>query len=285
MVPEMLRTIIKIDEEKCDGCGVCVPSCKEGAIKIIDNKARLISDMFCDGLGACIGECPQGAITLEEREAEPYDEARVMEYILSCGLNTVKAHLEHLIDHDEFENLQIALDFLKERGIKVDINNEAPKQAHSSCGCPGSQAQEIKPVQAQKTVTPSGEIKSELRQWPIQLHLVAPQAPYYRNADLLLAADCAGFVAPAFHSEFLKNKSIAIACPKLDQNQTVYVEKLIEMIDYSKINTLTVLIMKVPCCGGLVRLAQTAVSKAVRKVPLKAVVLDFDGSIIEEEWI
>jgi len=197
----MKRTIIKIDEALCNGCGACVSGCHEGALQLINGKAVMISDLYCDGLGACIGECPAGAITLEEREAA------------------------------------------------------TPSQA------------------------------SELRQFPVQLQLLNPQAGFFQKANILLAADCTAFASGEFHSRFLKGKMLAIACPKLDLNHQTYIEKLKAMIDIAQIDMLTVLIMDVPCCSGLVRLAQTAREQAQRHIPIKVIALSVQGEVISENWL
>jgi ferredoxin len=275
----MIREIIKIDEVMCDGCGVCVPACAEGALQIIDGKARLISDLFCDGLGACIAGCPQGAITIERREAEPYNESIVMETIVKGGQNVIKAHLKHLKDHGEFEYFTQAVDFLNHHNISIPVLEEE-LVVENACGCAGSAPKEIKREKSQQTN--SSRIDSELRQWPIQLHLVSPQASYYKNSDLLLTADCVGFAYSNFHSDFLKDKSIAIACPKLDSNKQVYLDKLVTMINVANINSITVLIMEVPCCGGLYQLAQQAIEHSNRNVSLYVKIIGIEGEIIKQ---
>jgi ferredoxin len=277
----MLRKIIKIDEDKCDGCGVCVPSCAEGALQVIDGKVRLISDLFCDGLGSCLGECPQNALTIEEREAEPYDEKKVMEYIVKGGRNVIIAHLEHLREHAEFEYLRQAKEYLSENGIDVPVLSEAKQEVpkYEACGCPGSATVEL---EEEKEETESGKRVSHLTQWPIQLHLVSPQAPYYQNSDLLLAADCAGFCHPDFHKDYLKGKSLAIACPKLDSHQEIYKEKLVTMINESNLKSMHVLIMQVPCCGGLFQLAKQAIEESGKSLPLKVTVIDLKGEVLKE---
>jgi ferredoxin len=278
----MLREIVKIDEEKCDGCGECVPSCHEGALQIIDGKARLISDLFCDGLGACLGHCPQGAITIEKREAEPYDERKVMEIIIKGGENVIAAHLQHLKDHNEMKYFNQALEFLNENGIENPLNGrelEVPVQ-QEMCGCPGSREMTIEDGEFANDEI--GKRQSHLRQWPIQLHLVSPFAQYYQNSNLLLAADCVGFAYADFHKDFLDGKSIAIACPKLDTNKQVYLEKLTSMINDANIQSITVLIMQVPCCGGLLQLAQTAAGSAERKIPINAIVIGVNGEVLQE---
>ncbi|MCX6164917.1 MAG: 4Fe-4S binding protein [Ignavibacteriae bacterium] len=288
----MERTIINIDEEKCDGCGNCVEGCHEGALQIIDGKARLINELFCDGLGACIGECPQGAITLEKREAQPYDEIAVMERISILGNNTVIAHMRHLRDHNEMKYFNQAIDYIKENNIEIDLTeiNKKPMfnimEEHSGgSGCPGSKAMDFRKNSTSETSNTNDDQPSTLNQWPVQMHLVNPGASYFQNADVLIAADCVAFSLGNFHSNYLKGKSLAIACPKLDSNMEIYIDKITSMIDNSNINTLTVMIMEVPCCGGLLKIAQTAMQQAERKIPLKLMVVGIRGDIISEQWI
>lgn len=306
----MKRTIIKIDEELCNGCGECVPNCHEGALQIIDGKARLISDLFCDGLGACIGHCPMGAITLEEREAEAYDEVKVMDLMVPKGRNTILAHLEHLRDHNETELLKQAVDYIKDNkidmrpldnannitestlpGLNVFKNKQAAFASESEgCGggCPGSKAMTFD-IDMDKVNQESGSqstnAPSELRQWPVQLHLLNPMAGYFKNADVVLAADCVAFAMGNFHNQFLKGKTLAIACPKLDSNKESYVEKITAMIDNSTINTLHVVTMEVPCCSGLVQLASIARQQASRNIPIKKTIISVQGEILSEAWI
>jgi NAD-dependent dihydropyrimidine dehydrogenase PreA subunit len=280
----MKRKIINIDEAKCTGCALCIPNCPEGAIQILDGKARLVSDLMCDGLGACLGHCPEGAITIEEREAEAYDEAKVMVNIVKAGPNTIKAHLEHLRDHQQMEYLAIAVGYLEQHGIANPMAKAGSRGDAVHTGCPGSRAMQLnsKP-QAEEVAT--GTRPSQLTHWPIQLHLLGPQAPHYQGSDLLLAADCTAFALGEFHKDYLKGKTLAIACPKLDSEQEIYVEKIQALIDVAKINTLTVMIMQVPCCGGLLRLAQKAAAQATRKVPIKCVVVGLNGEILKEDWV
>ncbi len=299
----MLRKIVNIDEDLCDGCGECVPECHEGALQIIDGKARLVSDLFCDGLGACLGHCPQGAITIDVREAEPYNETKVMEYIVKGGSNVIKAHLEHLIDHNEMEYFQEAVEYLKVNGIShadpalsanrldsasFDVKKETLKKVqgnnlpkHSSCGCPGSKEMTFT---AEEKVTDEGigKRQSHLTQWPVQFHLVSPYANYYQNSNLLLTADCVPFSYPDYHKDFLKDKSLAVACPKLDSNQDVYREKLVTMINEANLQSITVLIMQVPCCSGLYQLAQNAIQESGKHIPLKVVVIGINGEVLKE---
>ena len=311
----MLRKIIQIDEEKCNGCGLCIPNCHEGALQIIDNKARLISDLFCDGLGACLGHCPEGAIEIIEREAEPYNETIVMETIVKQGRNTILAHLEHLRDHNEHEFLKEAVAYIKKHEIdlspgaeikpniastvifsnmKEALNHVKPEH-ESSCGCGSSKTIDfridlnkvnaVSAIVSTSAAVPVAPAPSELRQWPVQLHLVNPNASYFQGADVVLAADCVAFAMGDFHERLLKNKSLAIACPKLDTNKEVYIEKLSTMISDSKINTLTVPIMEVPCCGGLIQMAKMAVQQSGRNIPVKKIVVGIKGDVLSEEWV
>ncbi|MCM8809616.1 MAG: 4Fe-4S binding protein [Candidatus Omnitrophica bacterium] len=274
----MKRKIIEIDEEKCNGCGNCIPNCPEGALQIIDGKARLISDLFCDGLGACIGSCPQDAIKIVEKEAEPYNEKKTMENIIKQGKNTIIAHLKHLHEHGETEYLKQALEVLKEKDIEVDLNEvfEVP------C-CPGMKI--VDRTNEEEKVGENIEIKSQLRQWPIQLHLVNPNAPYFKKADLLVAADCTAFSYGNFHNDFIKGKTIIIGCPKLDQGIDRYIDKIKQIVKNNNINTITVAIMEVPCCSGLLRIVEEAIENSGKKIPIKKVVISLEGEILEESWI
>jgi len=269
----MKRQIMKIDESKCDGCGVCIPNCPEGAIQMIDGKARLISDLFCDGLGACIGECPKGAITTEEREAEPYNERRVMlENIIPKGTNTIKAHLKHLKDHGETKLLHEAQNILKEQNIKVDVCDK--EDGKLPCGCPGTMAKSND--KKSKTKEVSGKIpksESELRQWPIQLKLINPNAPYLDNADLLIAADCTAFAHGDFHREFIMDRITIIFCPKLDQNIDSYIEKLVEIFVNNSIKSITIARMEVPCCGGTEVIVRKALEQAEKNIPVETKII------------
>jgi len=294
----MIREIISIDEELCNGCGECVPGCPEGALRIIDGKARLVGDLLCDGLGACVGNCPTGALTVESREAEPYDEARVMQSMVTMGPNTIVAHLEHLRDHGEMEYLQTARAVIEREefvGREMVLSRlsgltaQPRPSGHGHAGvssCPGSVSRsfaEREDVAAQRLQsTPAA---SELTHFPVQMHLLNPSAPYFVGCDFVLAADCTAFSFGAFHADLLRGKKLGIACPKLDSDQEVYVEKVRALIDDAKVNTLTVVIMQVPCCGGLLRLVQLAAANSSRKVPVKCIVVGVEGSILDEQWV
>lgn len=301
----MLRDVVKIDEDLCNGCGDCVPGCHEGALQIIDGKARLISDLLCDGLGACLGHCPTGALTIEKREAEPYNEVKVMEMMVEKGHNTVVAHMKHLKEHGETAFLKEAVRFLKsnEADLKLDVSaiiyevhnsgsacgvnqNQPQKPMHSAVsGCPGSQSKSFAPVGLAATSQKEDDDFTELSQWPVQMHLINPAAGYFSNADVLIAADCVAFAMGNFHQKFLSGKKLCIACPKLDSGLDTYLDKIKRLIDDSKINTLTVVVMEVPCCSGLLRLAQIGVEQASRKIPLKAVTVSVQGKVLNEEWV
>lgn len=245
----MKRKIIQIDEELCDGCGLCVPACEEGAIQIINGKARLVSEVYCDGLGACLGECPRGAIQIVERDARAFDE------------EAVKAHLE------------------KQEKIQQVISEA--KNACSSGGCPGSKARIFKeqPVsQSDPSSARMAEAPSRLRQWPVQLHLVPPQAPFFADCDLLIAADCVLMAMGNFHEAMLKDKSVAMACPKLDDTGA-YAEKLAAIFSLNNIRSITVAIMEVPCCRGLWMLVQQALVLSGCPIPVELAVISLQGEI------
>jgi ferredoxin len=281
----MKRKIINIDEQKCTGCGLCARDCPEGAIKITNGKARLTGDFLCDGLGACIGHCPEGAIIIEEREADAYNETKAIENIIPHGKEALEAHLHHLDEHNERKYLEEALGYLNQRNFKVDFtpaNTFTEKHVHHQGGCPGSRAFSF---EKKEQTNETGDRRSHLTHWPVQLHLISPASPHYRGSDLLLAADCTAFTVGDFHGDFLNGKTLAIACPKLDDNQEIYVEKITALIDEARINTITVMVMQVPCCGGLMHLAQQASLKAKRKVPVKYMVVSIKGEVISEEWL
>jgi NAD-dependent dihydropyrimidine dehydrogenase PreA subunit len=340
---EMERDIIKIDEELCNGCGLCVPNCHEGALRVIDGKVRLVSELMCDGLGACIGYCPEGAITIERREAEPYDEIAVIEEMAGKGSNTVIAHLRHLKDHHEYGYLEEGLTWLEvnskrlpfsvtevlaavrgnsarkavsdtamaARGMSIadgaihgqgaqgghpaeeahgGAHADSPAQGahggahrHNGGGCPGSAERVF--GQAPVFAAVAADIPSQLTHWPVQMHLVNPNAPAYRGADLLLAADCVAFSLGSFHNSWLKGRTLAIACPKLDHGTETYIEKLRAMVDIARVNTITVMMMEVPCCGGLVQMVRAALAGASRKVPVRTVTVSIDGKILKDEWL
>ena len=272
----MKRQIIRIDESKCDGCGACIPGCPEGALQVIDGKARLVSDLFCDGLGACIGDCPRGAITTEEREAEAYDEAKVMENIAAKGENTIRAHLQHLADHGEKQLMAQAIDWLSSHNAPV------PALTHgcASGNCPGSAAHTIERNEPHAESAASSPAVSQLRTWPVQLHLLNPEAGYLKNADLLISADCVPFACADFHQRFLKGRVAITLCPKLDQGLDRYIDKLATIFATQDVRSVTVVRMEVPCCGGIEILVQRALEQAGKSLMVRLHVLSIDGNTL-----
>jgi NAD-dependent dihydropyrimidine dehydrogenase PreA subunit len=277
----MKRQIINIDQEKCTGCGVCVSGCPEGALQVIDGKARLVGDLLCDGLGACIQGCPENAISIEEREAEPYNEIKALENIIPQGANVIQAHLNHLRNHAQTEYLHQALTHLQKKGIDVTPPVESAANRPPTRQCPGSQVKAF-PSRPAAVRQDGVACPSQLSHWPIQLHLISPLAPHYKGSDLLLAADCVAFSLGDFHQNWLQGRTLAIACPKLDSNQEVYLDKLTVLIDQSEIKSIKVMIMQVPCCRGLLRLVVEAANRARNSVPVTCVVVGLQGEILQE---
>jgi ferredoxin len=270
------RPIITIDEAKCTGCGECIPNCPEGALQIIDGTARLVSDLFCDGLGACIGHCPEGAITVEEREAEPYDERRVMANVVQGGPNVIRAHLDHLADHGQTDYLRQACAYLAEHGIDVPPAPAKPAPEVGG-GCPGSQ---VRQFEDRTDAEPVGRAVSRLRQWPVQITLVPPQAPYLKGADLVITADCVPFAYGNFHEDFLKGRAVLVGCPKLD-DIGFYRKKLAAVFEQAEPRSIEVVHMEVPCCFGLVHVVQQALADAGRDIPATATKISIQGKTLE----
>lgn len=266
------RNIIKINEELCNGCGLCARGCHEGALQIINGKAKLISELYCDGLGACIGDCPMNAISIEEKEVEAYDEIAVMERIATQGTQVIEAHLRHLKNHGEERLLQQGIQYLKEKNIPFNPNNITQHSCISSAQRVFNKPQNIASINI-------AEQNSELTHWPVQLHLLNPLAGFFNNADVLLAADCTAYAYANFHNKLLKDKKLAIACPKLDSNKESYIDKISLMIDVAQIKSLTIAVMEVPCCSGLVKIVQMAADKASRKIPINKIVIGIKGDI------
>ena len=279
------RKIIQIDEEKCTGCGQCIPDCPEGAIRIIEGKARLVSDLFCDGLGACIGHCPEGAICVVEREAAPYDEKTVMETIAPQGAAVITAHLEHLASHRQGEYYRKALEYLGDHNIPVPhhtgpaCHDGASQPGHNPfTSCPGSMARSIQRPRAGPVEHTEGS-SSELRQWPVQLALLNPAAPYFDNADLLVSADCVPFAYADFHKDFLRDKIVIMFCPKLDQDIDGYIEKLAAIFTQHKIKSLTILHMEVPCCSGVQFVVEKALDRSGKVIPVIERTITIQGEV------
>ena len=271
----MKRRIIKIDEDKCTGCGICIPDCPEGALQIIDGKARLISDLFCDGLGACIKACPENAMEIEEREAEEYNESKVMVNIVKGGANVIKAHLKHLKDHGEDKLFNEAVKYLKDNNLEVPNMEE-----NKICGCQGSMPRDLRNQFKGTSSNSNIQMHSELRNWPIQLKLMNPNANYLDNADLLVAADCVPFSYPNFHSRFLKDKILIMFCPKLDIDIDGYIEKLANIFANKNINSISIVRMEVPCCGGVEMIVRKALEMANKNIIIKEYTISIDGNII-----
>ncbi len=249
----MIRKIVQIDEERCNGCGLCVPSCAEGAIKIVDGKAVLAADNLCDGLGACLGECPQDAIRVIERDADEFDESAVELHLTEIGRpHAPSAH--------------------------HTLPDEPHRAAHHG-GCPGSRVMSLTPPEPSVATAPQGEKEpGRLAQWPVQLHLVPVNAPFFQDADLLIAADCAPFAYAGFHRDFLAGKALVVGCPKLDDNR-FYLEKLTELFRVSRIRSVTVVRMEVPCCGGIVMAAKQALAASGKEIPCTEITIGIRGEV------
>ncbi len=232
----MVRKIIKIDEDKCNGCGLCATACHEGAIGMVNGKAKLLRDDYCDGLGDCLPVCPTGAITFEEREAAEYDEA------------AVKANMK------QPETLP--------------------------CGCPGTNSKELRREKAVSTPEAEATAETHLNQWPVQIKLVPVNAPYFENANLLVAADCAAYAYGNFHREYMRNKITIIGCPKLDEGD--YSEKLTAILKNNNIKSVTVVRMDVPCCGGIENAVKTALKNCGKMIPWQVVTISTDGRILDD---
>ena len=244
----VLRNIVKIDESKCDGCGLCVSACAEGAIEIRDGKARLVGENYCDGLGACLGHCPQGAISVEKRESAEFDEVAVQKRIKS-------------------------------------VAEEKKQPAAAGFVCPGLMSKKLgNRAKGDAGEIASGGGGSMLGHWPVQLKLVSPGAEFLRGADLLLAADCVAFAVGDFHSQFLKGRSLLIGCPKLD-DAAYYVDKLAEIILFAEPSSLTVVHMQVPCCSGLTRIVELAREKANVEISFEDVTVSVEGEVIAKRVI
>ncbi|MCD4656948.1 MAG: 4Fe-4S dicluster domain-containing protein [Planctomycetes bacterium] len=280
------RKIIVIDEDLCNGCGDCLISCPEQALQLVDTpngkKARIVKEFYCDGLGACIGNCPLGALTIEERVVEQYDEAATIERIKEVAPEMLNEHLKHMEEHaDELEDDVIKIS-------TAERENQIAKGENTqdiSCGCPGSKMMHFERSDLESTSN-AVRINSELKQWPVQLNLVHPSAPYFKNANLLLVADCLPFAYPNFHQDYMKDNTtaIAIGCPKFDDN-SAYIEKISQIIKNSELNSITVLHMEVPCCSGLIMIAIEAVKNSGINLPLKTVQISIKGDLMQEKQL
>lgn len=249
----MVRKIIKINEDKCVGCGLCATACHEGAIGMVDGKAKLLHDDYCDGLGNCLPVCPTEAITFEEREAAEYD------------ASAVKANIEASTK----SNVAIP---------EVDSQNSHPQTL--ACGCPGTNSKSImREASHVLPVLQTSQVDTQLNQWPVQIKLVPPNAPYFENANLLVAADCTAFAYGNFHAEYMRNKITIIGCPKLDEGD--YSEKLTAILQTNNIKSVTIVRMEVPCCGGIENAVKTALQNCGKMIPWQVVTISTDGQILE----
>ncbi|MHA1270354.1 MAG: ATP-binding protein [Candidatus Helarchaeota archaeon] len=242
----MIRNIIKIDEDKCTGCGQCVINCAEGALKIIDGKAKVVSESYCDGLGACIGNCPEGALSIERREAEEFDE------------EAVKIYLENTSETDE---------------TKIQSQQTLP------CGCPSSMTITINEKKSDHNDQYSAGV-SQLRNWPVQLKLLNPNAPYFKNADLLIVSDCVPFSYANFHQRFLKDKILIMFCPKLDHGLEDYIKKLTDIFKINNIKSISMVHMEVACCKGIERIVSEALKNSGKNIIIKDYTISINGEII-----
>jgi Pyruvate/2-oxoacid:ferredoxin oxidoreductase delta subunit len=250
-----VRKIVKIDEEKCDGCGLCVPSCAEGAIQIIDGKAKLISEMYCDGLGACLGECPLDAIIIEEREAAEFDEKAVEQHLANMEQNTT-----------------------------APSPDASSQEKPAAPGCPGSAMRQFMPDTSTQPASSQPVDPSLLGHWPVQLMLVPPHAPFLKNADLLICADCVPFTVPDFHGRYLAGRAILVGCPKLDDLDHYY-EKLKAVFAEAAPRKITILRMEVPCCGGIAQVAAQARNEVTPGIPVEVHTIGIKGGIVCEHIV
>jgi len=272
----MKRNIITIDEKKCNGCGQCVTGCPEGALQIIDGKAWLVNDLFCDGLGACIGNCPQDAILIENKEAEPYDELKVMENIVKGGEKVIKTHINHLKEHGQKKYLEQALLYLEQRSLFIPDFEQK-----TQCNCPSTMSKKIERSDStSKDAIQDVKLAPQLRNWPIQLQLMNPDAEYFENADLLISADCAPFSYPNFQQKFLKDKILILFCPKLDKTTDNYIDKLTDIFANKNIKSITIVHMEVPCCSGIEIIVKKALEKAQKIITIKDYTISISGEIV-----
>jgi len=255
----MKRKIIKIDEEKCNGCALCTDVCAEAALKIVDGKAKLVRDFYCDGMGACLDVCPVDALKIVEEEVAEYDPQKAYEHVKK---ERGEEKAKEIHDYDK---------------TKEYLTKEEPMK----CGCPGTMMRDFREnSECEKEDYSEVKLSSQLRQWPIQLHLLSAHAPYFKNADLLISADCVPFSFANFHQDFLAKKTLIMFCPKLDSEQEIYLEKLTEIFKTQNIKSITIVRMEVPCCNGVVQIVEKALELAGIKIELKDNVISLDGNVL-----
>jgi len=242
------RKIVEIEEENCNGCGECIPNCHEGALQIIDGKAKLVDEVYCDGLGNCLGHCPQDAIKIVEKDVEDFDYKATNEHLKSMGREE-----------------------LKENPLEESIKDKPDLP----CGCPGTMVQDLREDKKEDSYNMPKQ-KSELKQWPIQLHLLPPNASFFNDSDLLIAADCTGFAYPNIHSRLLKGKSVVIGCPKLDDLDT-YKDRIKGIIEHNNLKSITVAIMEVPCCYGMYQIVEEAIEESNKDITLTKKIISISG--------
>ncbi len=260
----MKRKIIQIDEAECTGCGECIDICAEAALEMVDNKAKVVKDFYCDGMGACLDVCPVDALKIVEKEVAEYDPAKTYE------------HVKKQRGEEEAQKVHGIEEINKDEDPSATLRTGEDKM---KCGCPGTMMKDFRDKN-EGDIQEKVNIKSALRQWPIQLHLIMPQAPYFENADLLISADCVPFALANFHTDFLQGKTLIMFCPKLDQEQEVYLEKLTEIFKTQNIKSITTLRMEVPCCGGVKHLAEEAMKKSGKDISIKDVVVSVGGEVV-----
>ncbi len=254
-----LRKIVEIDEELCDGCGMCALACAEGALEIKDGKARIIKESYCDGLGACLSGCPTGAVRIVEREAEGFDPEEVEEHLAVLGR-------EHVLGG---------------RGNGAEKPREAPAQFQTPCACPSSRIETFAPIRDKKTdPRQTDESQSELSHWPVQIKLVPPTAPFLKQAHLLVVSDCAPVALPDFHHRFVRGKAVLLGCPKFDDPQE-YVAKFAEIFRTADIRSVTVIDMEVPCCSAMPMIVRKGMEEAGKQVPFEEIVVGIRGKILK----
>ncbi|MBX3044033.1 MAG: 4Fe-4S binding protein [Candidatus Kapabacteria bacterium] len=278
----MIREIIQIDEDLCDGCGDCIPACHEGALQIIDGKCRLVSSLFCDGLGACLGHCDKGALKIVMADVDEYDEVEVIKTMLNKPQSVLKAHLSHLIDHGATEYFNKAVEYLSSIGISININqNTAPAQ--SAGGCPGSAMKELKQYSPAKNEKDNHE--SMLEHWPVQLHLVSPFSPFLKGKELVILSTCSPVAYPNIQNDYIAGKAVVLACPKLDYTEP-YPKKLEDIFRNAGTQKATIVRMEVPCCGGLSAMTtKAAANSSINGLEVCEHTISTNGKRISEKII